>query len=84
MLKSFATLGAYFSFGTDVLDPRRKRLREALRATPPDRLLIETDTPAGLSPTANALERNYWAIAALVDEAFTHRIAANFQALFFP
>jgi len=85
MIRDFAALGAYFSFGADVFDPRRERLREALRTTPPDRLLIETDTPAGLSPAANALERNTWALAALLDEpveAFTQRVAANFQQLF--
>jgi len=87
MIKSFAALGAYFSFGAEVINPHRERLRQALLVVPPDRLLIETDTPAGFSPAANALERNYWAIAALLDEpveAFTQRVAANFQALFFP
>gem|GEM_PF-799993 len=60
LVKSFATLGAYFSFGADILDPRRARLREALHATPPDRLLSETDTPTGTnhqkrSPTESPL-----------------------------
>jgi len=85
LLKSFAALGAHFSFGANVLDPRRERLRNALRSTPPDRLLIETDTPAGLSPAANALERNTWALSALLDEPveqLTERVAKNFQALF--
>jgi len=85
MIKDFAALGTYFSFGADVLNPRRNRLREALRATPPDRLLIETDTPSGLTPTANALEHNVWALADLLGEpveTLADRIAANFRGLF--
>jgi len=85
MIKDFAALGAYFSFGAAVLDPRRDRLRNALRATPPDRLLIETDSPTGLTPTANALERNAWALADMLDEpveTLAARIAANFRELF--
>jgi len=87
LVKRFAALGAYFSFGINVLDPRRARLREALHSVPPDRLLIETDTPAGLTPAANALERNYWALATLLNEPFgqlANRIAANFRQLFSP
>ncbi len=38
-------LGAHFSFSAYALSPRRKRMREAVRACPPDRLLIETDAP---------------------------------------
>lgn len=43
-------MGAYFSYGGYVLDERHKKARRALRATPPDRLLIETDAPAMLPP----------------------------------
>jgi len=38
--------GAYFSFNTSHIDPRRTRLRRAFRAVPLDRLLVETDAPA--------------------------------------
>jgi len=85
MIRDFAALGAHFSFGESVLDPRRERLRQALRATPLDRLLIETDTPAGITPTANALEQNAWALSAILDEPvdqLAERVAANFVRLF--
>jgi TatD DNase family protein len=38
--------GAYFSFNTSHLDPRKTRQREAFKAVPLDRLLVETDAPA--------------------------------------
>jgi len=85
MIRDFAALGAYFSFGASVLDPRRERLLNALRATPPERLLVETDTPAGLSYATNTLEQNHWALASLLGqpvEQLTARVAANFQRLF--
>lgn len=47
MMKSFAELGAYFSFNGYFLDPRRAaRLQPVYRAIPSDRLLVETDAPA--------------------------------------
>jgi TatD DNase family protein len=46
MVKSFAHLGAYFSFNGGFLDPRKARLREVYAAVPEDRLLVETDAPA--------------------------------------
>jgi TatD DNase family protein len=42
--------GAYFSFNGGQLKPGHKKVREAVRATPPDRLLIETDAPDFLPP----------------------------------
>ncbi len=47
---SFADLGAYFSFNGSFLDPRRKRLHEAYRRVPIERLLMETDAPAMIPP----------------------------------
>lgn len=38
--------GAYFSFNTSYLDPRKTRQRAAFKAVPLDRLLVETDAPA--------------------------------------
>ncbi len=52
MVKTFADLGAYFSFNGSFLDPRRTRQREAFKAVPADRLLVETDAPAMPLPTA--------------------------------
>lgn len=45
MVKDFAALGGYFSFGGAIADPGRERLRAALAAAPADRLLFETEAP---------------------------------------
>ena len=45
-VKSFADLGAFFSFNGSFLDPRKARLRALYAALPADRLLVETDAPA--------------------------------------
>ncbi len=46
MAKSFADLGAYFSFNGAFLDPRKQRHRDVFATIPADRLLVETDAPA--------------------------------------
>lgn len=46
MARSFADLGAYFSFNGSFLESRKARLRELYAALPADRLLVETDAPA--------------------------------------
>lgn len=38
-------MGAYLSFSAAALDPRRGKLREAIRGIPPERILVETDAP---------------------------------------
>lgn len=45
LMAELAGLGAYFSFGPGLLDPKREKLRKALRAAPPGRLLVETEAP---------------------------------------
>lgn len=45
LVKDFAALGGYFSFGGEIADPAREKLREALAAAPVDRLLFETEAP---------------------------------------
>ena len=45
LLRRFLDLGAHFSFGSAVADPRFVRARDALRFVPDDRLLLETDAP---------------------------------------
>jgi TatD DNase family protein len=50
--KSFADLGAYFSFNGAFLEPRKQRLRDLYAALPADRLLVETDAPAMRLPEA--------------------------------
>jgi TatD DNase family protein len=51
LVPEFAAAGAYFSFNTSHLDPRKTRQRDAFRRVPLDRLLVETDAPA-MSPPA--------------------------------
>ena len=46
LAKSFADLGAYFSFNGAFLDPRKERLQNLYATLPADRLLVETDAPA--------------------------------------
>ncbi len=56
MVPAFAELGAFFSFNTSFLDPRRSKQRAAFAAVPLDRLLVETDAPATPPPVpAHAL-----------------------------
>ena len=45
MVKSFADLGAYFSFPGYFTHERKAKQRETFRHIPADRLLIETDSP---------------------------------------
>jgi len=51
-----AGLGAYFSFGAGLADPKREKLRKALIAAPPGRVLFETEAPEpGSAPLAEVL-----------------------------
>ncbi|WP_309398185.1 TatD family hydrolase [Cerasicoccus maritimus] len=50
MVPTFAQLGAYFSFSAYVMHERKTKHRASLLATPPDRLLLETDCPDMLPP----------------------------------
>ncbi len=49
----FARLGAYFSFNTSLINPRKTRQRNAFKVVPTDRILVETDAPA-FAPTTPA------------------------------
>lgn len=51
MAKSFADLGAYFSFNGAFLDPRKERLHSLYAQLPAERLLVETDAPAMRLPS---------------------------------
>lgn len=44
-IQRLAEMGAYFSIGSAVVDPRNDRVRTAARRIPENRLLIETDSP---------------------------------------
>jgi TatD DNase family protein len=50
MVPQFAGLGGYFSFGWEIKNPKREKLRAALAAVPADRLLLETESPEGNAP----------------------------------
>jgi len=50
LIKDFAALGGYFSFGRAITEPGRERLRAALAAAPADRLLFETEAPDSGGP----------------------------------
>lgn len=56
MIRSFADLGAYFSFNGSYLDPKRTNQREVFNSIPTDRLLIETDAPS--MPMRSAWKRH--------------------------
>jgi len=49
LMEGLACLGAYFSFNWEVSDPRREKMRKALKAAPPERLLFETEAPGPMS-----------------------------------
>ena len=55
MVTPLARLGAYFSFPGYFIHERKTRQREAFRAVPSDRLLVETDAPDQLPPTDRVL-----------------------------
>jgi len=46
MVRGFAERGAYFSFNSSFLDPRKVRHRDTFKTIPRDRVLVETDAPA--------------------------------------
>jgi TatD DNase family protein len=58
LIRPLAEKGAYFSFAGNVLDERKARMREALRAVPSDRLLFETDSPDLPPPDAYRVAGN--------------------------
>ncbi len=67
LVPAFAELGAYFSYNTSFLDPRRHKASAAFAAAPADRLLVETDAPATpppeptftLPPTSSGMNLNH-------------------------
>lgn len=57
MVKSFADLGLYFAFGGTVTYKNAKKVVEAAKVVPADRILTETDAPY-LPPVPHRGERN--------------------------
>lgn len=54
MVKELSALGGYFSFGGELTDPKREKLRAALAAVPRERLLFETESPEPDAPAWRA------------------------------
>lgn len=54
LICKLAEMGACFSFAPNALEGKRVRSRQALRCTPEDRLLLETDAPDMLAPPPHA------------------------------
>ncbi|MEI6217563.1 MAG: TatD family hydrolase [bacterium] len=54
LVPRLAAMGAYFSFSGAITWPRNERGRRAVVAVPPDRLLIETDSPDLMPAEATA------------------------------
>ena len=77
LVAPFAALGAYFSFNGAYLAPRHARLRALYQTIPLERLLIETDAPAMLAPTAHAP----FALAAAPALNHPANLAATYAAL---
>jgi len=59
-IRRFEPLGCYFSFGFTVMHSAREKLRTALKAVPPERLLLETDAPAGALPGSETTAEAIW------------------------
>jgi len=87
-------LGFYISFAGIITFPKAGALRDTARTVPPDRLLVETDSPY-LAPTPHRGKRNEPAYVARVVATLAelHGIeagemaritAANFHTLFRP
>ena len=87
-------LGLFVSFAGIITFPKAAGLRETARAIPPDRVLVETDSPF-LAPVPHRGQRNEPAhvarvVAALAElhgiaaENMGQRTAANFHRLFRP
>lgn len=59
-LRQFTDLGGYFSFSPRLMSTKQERLRVLFQAIAPERLLLETDTPAprneGSASTQNHIE----------------------------
>ncbi len=91
-IKAFLDLGFYISFAGNITYKNAQALREALRRTPLNRLLLETDSPY-LAPTPyrgktnhpGLISETYKTAAALIDieeKALTSLVKKNADALF--
>lgn len=92
MARALAPRGHYFGISGMITFPRANNVREVLPGIPPDRLLVETDTPY-LAPVPYRGRRNEPAFVVEVAERLARELAvpleelaqstrANFQRLF--
>lgn len=91
MIKSFADLGAYFSFNIELLSPRQSARLENFKSIPADRLLVETDAPTKpppaslnrfpLPPAADGSEVNHPANIAVAYQALADLRGISLEAL---
>ncbi|MFT5836917.1 MAG: TatD DNase family protein [Candidatus Azotimanducaceae bacterium] len=87
-VKTFADLGAYFSFHAGQFKANAKKIRAAVCEVPADRLLIETDAPDTLQQGDNSvalLQRGYDMVTELRSvptEQLTEQVADNFKRYF--
>jgi TatD DNase family protein len=80
MVPLFTSLGAYFSFNIQLLEPRHAARLENFCQIPTDRLLVETDAPAKAPPT----ERNRFPLGRATDGSVINHpanIVASYEAL---
>jgi TatD DNase family protein len=80
MMKSYADLGAHFSWNLEGLAPRAEAMREVFRLIPADRLLVETDAPTKAPPP----NRNRWPLGDTPDgDAINHpaNILVSYETL---
>lgn len=56
LIRPLVSHGAFFSLGGTAFEPRRQRVRDAMKAVPRDRLLAETDAPSMLPPVSLRIE----------------------------
>ena len=94
MARRALDIGFYLSYAGIVTFPKASELRDTLKVVPPDRLLIETDSPY-LAPVPHRGKRNEPAYVARVLESLAAirgeavadleaQVAANFVRLFGP
>ncbi|MBI3886344.1 MAG: TatD family hydrolase [Opitutae bacterium] len=80
MVKTFADLGAYFSYNVEALQPRHAAQLASFKAVPADRLLVETDAPVKAPPP----ERNRFPLGSDADGSTINHpgnIAVAYDAL---
>lgn len=91
MIKSFAELGAYFSFNIELLSPRQSARLANFKSIPADRLLVETDAPTKappaelnrfrLPPAADGTEVNHPANIAVTYQALAELRGVSLETL---